>query len=200
VQIVNQSYEILTPINEGDICKLIEGCGRVSYKSEGRITKDSYTEFINKIISNGHHSVLEHFNISVRFITNRAISHEIVRHRLCSFTQESTRYVNYKNKGMVVIQPLFVPLTEEYSLWYNAIVECEKTYNRLLELGATPQEARGVLPNDLKTEIIVTANIREWRHILKLRTAKGAHPQMIALMKPLLFEFKSKLGLLFGDL
>ncbi len=203
VEVIEQSHKIETPIDQEEVYKIIELAGRTAYKSEDRITGDSAVKFIRSIRSRGHESVLEHFNISVRFITDRGVTHEIVRHRLVAYTQESTRYCNYYKKGMQVIKPVFWEESANclpYLVWYNSIKTCEEAYNKLIEGGSSPQEARSVLPNSLKTEIICTTNIREWRHILRLRTSKAAHPQMRALMLPLLTELKEKLPVLFEDI
>ena len=204
MQIIEQGHKILTPLFHENIYGTIERAGRTAYKSEDKITYDSSTGFIRNIIKRGHESVLEHSNISVRFITDRGVTHEIVRHRLCAYTQESTRYCNYAGKDMQFIKPVFwaeLALSDEFdSNWCLTMKYCEESYNKLIEMGASPQEARSVLPNSLKTEIVCTANIREWRHILKLRTAKSAHPQMRALMIPLLSELREKLPVLFEDI
>jgi len=202
MEIIEQSHQIMTPINEEEIYKIIELAGRTAYKSEDKITKDSAQKFIASIIKRGHESVIEHFNITVKFITDRGVTHEIVRHRLVSYTQESTRYCNYSKNGMTFIRPVF--WRDDFpkmALWEGGMLRAEELYNMLINLGeATPQEARSVLPNSLKTEIACTANIREWRHILKLRTSKAAHPQMRALMIPLLKELQEKLPILFEDI
>lgn len=203
MQIINQSYEILTFISKEHIYKAIELSGRTAYKSEDKITENSSISFIENIIKRGHESVLEHFNISIKFITDRGVTHELVRHRLCAYTQESTRYCNYNKKGMTFIKPVFWnENTPEYKIWLMSMEQSEKYYNILLNTShnITPQEARTVLPNSLKTEIVCTTNIREWRHILKLRTSKTAHPQMQALMIPLLKELQNKLPILFNDI
>lgn len=203
MNIIEQSHKILTSIVREDVYKLIELAGRTAYKSEDKITEGSAEKFIQSIIRRGHESVLEHFNISVRFITDRGVSHEIVRHRLCAYTQESTRYCNYSKQGMMFIKPVFwrtVAGERFYWIWHRHMEYCMDAYNELMEKGATPQEARSVLPNSLKTEIVCTANIREWRHILRLRTASTAHPQMRALMLSLLDEFIVLLPVLFSDI
>jgi thymidylate synthase (FAD) len=206
MQIIDQSYEILSEIDSDYILKFIEHAGRTAYKSEDKITFDSAETFIRQIIKRGHESVLEHFNITVKFITDRGVTHELVRHRLCAYTQESTRYCNYSKKGMTFIKPVFWQTQDElhklalWENWRNAMITSENIYNRLLIIGASPQEARSVLPNSLKTEIVTTTNLREWRHILKLRTSKAAHPQMRALMTPLLNELKTILPILFDDI
>lgn len=201
MQIIEPSYKILTEIDPTRIMSNIERAGRTAYKSEDRITSGSAERLIKDIIKRGHESVLEHEYLSIKFICDRGVSHEIVRHRLCAFTQESTRYCNYSGKGITVIKPLFWNRSStEYGIWYNAMEQCEDRYNLLILNGATPQEARSVLPNSLKTEIVVTANIREWRHILTLRTSKAAHPQMRQIMIPLLTKLKLLLPVLFGDI
>lgn len=207
MEIIEQSYEILTDLGNADgkkyleILSGLEIAGRTAYKSEDKITLGSAERFVESILKRGHESVIEHFNITVKFITDRGVTHEIVRHRLVAYTQESTRYCNYKNKGMVFIQPVFWGDNgDAYDVWQEHMLDCETAYNTLIGFGATPQEARTVLPNSLKTEIVCTTNIREWRHILKLRTAKTAHPQMRALMIPLLKELQEKLPVLFSDI
>ncbi len=197
MNIIEQSHKIITPLYREDIYSFIEKCGRTAYKSEDKITTGSAEKFIKSIIKNGHESVLEHFNITVEFITDRGVTHELVRHRLCAFTQESTRYVNYQKKGMVFINDKTDPFDD---VDLKVLYAIEKVYNRKIALGKTPQQARKILPNCLGAEIVVTANIREWRHILKLRTAKNAHPQMRALMIPLLNEFKEKIPAFFEDI
>jgi len=201
MQVIEPSHEILTPIDAEKIMASIELAGRTAYKSEDKITAGSAEKFVASILRLGHESVIEHITLSVRFICDRGVSHEIVRHRLCAFTQESTRYCNYSKKGMAFIRPLF--WTEDstnYSLWKQAMMFAEAHYDQLIKGGASPQEARSVLPNSLKTEIVVTANLREWRHILRLRTSKAAHPQMRELMFPLLGDLEEQLPVVFSGL
>ena len=203
MDVIEQAHRILTPIDSTNIYCAIERAGRIAYKSEDRITSGSAEKFIQTIIQRGHESVLEHSSISVLFVTDRGVTHELVRHRLCAYTQESTRYCNYSKKGMTFIQPVFWGKdSPEYAVWKDCMEKCEFYYNVLLNnsYNRTPQEARSVLPNSLKTEIVCTANIREWRHILTLRTSSAAHPQMRLLMLPLLREFKEKLPVLFNDI
>ena len=198
MRVVEQSHTVLTPLDTETVYKMIEFAGRTAYKSEDKITVGSAERFISSIVTRGHESVVEHFNVTVRFITDRGVTHEIVRHRLVAYTQESTRYCNYAGKEMEFIKPVF---WEEgsglYVRWWQEMLQAERAYNDLIRAGCSPQEARSVLPNSLKTEIVCTANIREWRHILKLRTDKAAHPQMSALMIPLLSDFKAQLPVLF---
>ena len=202
MKIVEQGYVILTPIFQEAIYGIIERAGRTAYKSEDKITIDSSVPFIAKIIKLGHEAVLEHASFSVRFITDRGVTHELVRHRLCAYTQESTRYCNYGGKDIVFIRPVFWHKDDpEYAVWVMAMEKAEFYYHCFTNdsYNCSPQEARTVLPNSLKTEIVCTANIREWRHIMRLRTAKSAHPQMRALMIPLLVELREKLPVLFND-
>jgi len=191
---------------DGDyILKQIELAGRTAYKSEDKITPDSAKDFVKIIMGKGHQSVIEHQFVTVRIICDRGVSHEIVRHRLASYTQESTRYCNY-TKGkfgneITVIEPCFWSQDDEkYKVWKHTLEQMEAGYNKLIELGATPQEARSVLPNSLKTEIVVTMNLREWRHFFTLRTSKAAHPQMREVAVPLLEEFKKSIPVIFDDI
>lgn len=182
---------------------LIERCGRICYKSEGKITPDSATLFVSILLDRHHDSVTEHAGATLLFVCDRGVSHEIVRHRIASYSQESTRYCNYvldKHGGEIaVIQPPALD-EKELDLWTSAMQAVESTYLALLAYGCPPQIARSVLPTCLKTEIAVTMNMREWRHFLTLRLAKAAHPQMrevaamardilIGLAKPLFEEF-----------
>ena len=212
MKIIKPSYEILTPISDGGIKELqhIEKIGRVCYKSEDRITDDgeSAKKFVKMLISNGHEAMIEHSSLSVKFVVDRGVSHELVRHRIASFAQESTRYCNYsKDKfgnEITVIKPCFLDEdTENYRIWKSSCEAAEKAYFAMLDNDATPQEARSVLPNSLKTEICMTANLREWRHFFKLRalgiTGKP-HPQMLEVTVPLLAEFKALIPVVFDDL
>ena len=190
----------------------LEKIGRVCYKSEDKITKVSAKAFINARLS-AHESVIEHSALTVRFICDRGVSHELVRHRLCAFSQESTRYCNYKggvtfiippwvdiNAGMYSFLSVEGKITRPEWTWYKSMLESERDYKDLLEKNWTPQQARSILPNSTKTEIVVTANFREWRHIFKLRCDKAAHPQMRELMIPLLYEIKCIIPVIFDDL
>lgn len=201
MNIVLPSHEIIDPIDGDAILRKLELCGRVAYKSEDRITPDSAKRFVAALLRSGYESVIEHVSIRVRFICDRGVTHELVRHRLAAYTQESTRYCNYSKMGMTFIKPCFwADFTEGYWEWMHAMRDAEARYNQLIACGSTPQQARPVLPNSLKTEIICTANLREWRHILRLRTAKDVHPQMRELMLPLLQEFKSRIPIIFDDI
>lgn len=201
MQIIEPSVTIETPINEDQIMCNLEQYGRTAYKSEDKITPGSAAKFVANILARGHESVIEHESLTVRFICDRGVTHELVRHRLCAFTQESTRYCDYSKRGIQFIEPCFLKQgTNNHLLWMTAMQNAERTYNDMIHAGFTPQEARSVLPNSLKTEIVVTANLREWRHILKLRTAPVAHPQMQQVMNQLKRELQIKLPTIFGDL
>jgi len=211
MKVIEQSHEILSiPEN---VLLAIETAGRTCYKSEDKITVESAEKFVEMLISRGHHAMIEFGDITIRFITNRGVTHEMVRHRLCSFAQESTRYVNYGGDNIEFIRPVWtdfecgiynVPVQEFNDkadtafMW--SCIQSENDYKTLLHLGWRPEQAREVLPNALKTEIIVKGNIREWRHIFKLRCSKAAHPQMRALMIPCMKELKEKLPIIFDDI
>lgn len=185
------------------ILKLIEQCGRTAYKSEQNIQDGSEKKFVAGLIKRGHESVLEHFNITVKFVTDRGISHEIVRHRLASYTQESTRYCNYGNdkfgNEISVICPSSLK-TAQRVIWRKQMKDAEKAYFTLLNAGVKPQDARSVLPTCLKTEIVMTTNLREWRHVIKQRIAKDAHPDIRILFKDLLKQFKEAIPVVFNDI
>ena len=209
MRIIEPSYEILTEISEGGIkeLQLIEKIGRVCYKSEDKITEDgeSAKKFVQMLIGRGHEAMIEHSTLSVKFTVDRGVSHELVRHRIASFAQESTRYCNYSkdkfDNGITFIKPFFFgENTQNYKEWIYAMGIAEKSYLQMLKDGATPQEARSVLPNSTKTEITITANYREWRNFFKLRIAKAAHPQMREVTIPLLVELKKKLPIVFDDI
>lgn len=183
MKIIKAGVEWLNPISGEDILKPIEIAARTCYKS--KVDETTREKFIANLIKNGHEAMIEHGpDISMKFICDRGVSHEIVRHRIASFAQESTRYCNYgKEDEITVIEPCFwvsqsCAICEKYIEWEAQCYSAEKAYLDLLRHGASPQEARSVLPNSLKTEIIVKMNLREWRHFFKLRTAKPAHPQM----------------------
>ena len=205
MRIVKVGYEILDPLNGEEILKKIERVARVCYKSEDKITDGSAEKMVRALVKRGHEAMLEHFSFSVKFIVDRGVSHEIVRHRVASFAQESTRYCNYGHEGEItVIEPCFWENgSSEYMAWKHGCMVAQRRYLELLEDGASPQEARSVLPNSLKTEVVMTANLREWRHFFKLRacgmTGKP-HPQMLEVAVPLLKEVKSLIPVVFDDL
>ena len=221
MNILKAGFEILTPISEGGIEELkhIEKIGRVCYKSEGKITEngESAKKFVKMLIDRGHEAMIEHSSLSVKFVVDRGVSHELVRHRIASFAQESTRYVNYSlekfgneinvidirdginldNKMKNMDSDTISAIMGE---WCLAMEDAEKHYMKMIELGATPQIARSVLPNSTKTEITITANYREWRNFFKLRVPNTAHPQMREVTIPLLKELKRRLPIIFDDI
>jgi len=215
--LVKPSFEIRRIMAfEGNSSPLhdIEVAGRICYKSEDVMTEDTVGRFVKSILKRGHESVIEHSAMTVKFICDRGVSHELVRHRLAAYSQESTRYCNYKG-GVTFIIPPWVDYykpgeydTRDYPTdasdptwdWFNAIVWSEVHYIELLDKGWSPQQARSVLPNSTKTEIIVTANFREWRHIFRLRCSKAAHPQMREVMIPLHEKCKELIPIIFDDI
>lgn len=223
MKLIKPYYEIETEINCEKILKHIEKSARTCYKTEGKSGDFEKTKkFVKMLVNNGHHSTLEHQSLTVRFVIDRGVSHELVRHRLCAFSQESTRYCDYTNDSfgghIIFIIPPWVNLPEgDYNeipdsrlgndlaiiSWFKSLLSSEQEYKRLVSLGWSPQKARTVLPNSLKTEIVTTANLREWRHILKMRAegvAGRPHPQMLEVMVPLLNELKSKIPVIFDDI
>ena len=221
MNILKAGFEILTPISEGGIEELkhIEKIGRVCYKSEGKITEDgeSAKKFVKMLIDRGHEAMIEHSSLSVKFVVDRGVSHELVRHRIASFAQESTRYVNYSlekfgNEINVIDIRNGIDLDNKMKNmdsdtisaimgeWCLAMEDAEKHYMKMIELGATPQIARSVLPNSTKTEITISANYREWRNFFKLRVPNTAHPQMREVTIPLLNELKRRLPIIFDDI
>ena len=194
MKIVEPGYEIVYLEPEKDI-QCIERAARLCYKSEAAIKEGSAEKLIKFLIERGHEAMLEHSRMSVIFRVDRGVSHEMVRHRIASFAQESTRYCNYSGdkfgNELTFIEPFFFKGNPTYySFWKDACKKCEDIYMYLISQGVTPQEARSVLPNSLKTEIVVTANYREWRTIFKLRCAKDAHPQIREVMVPLQKEWQ----------
>jgi len=199
MNIVTPSVEVIDPIKEEDILRKLELCGRTAYKSEDRITQGTAKRFIKGIIKSGHGSVLEHANITVKFICDRGVTHELVRHRLAAYTQESTRYCNYSKMGVQVIEP---PCNTQAGLliWSEAMCAAERYYKDMIMIGEKPEIARSVLPTAVKTEIMSTMNVRQWRHVIDLRIQPDCHVQIIELMKMLLHEFQTKLPTLFEDI
>jgi len=185
MRIVQSSVEFITELNRDEILKNIEKIGRTCYKSEDLITTESAPKFVSMLVARGHEAMIEHVNVSVKFTTNRGVSHELVRHRIASYAQESSRYCNY-SKDKYDNQLTFINISEafpnctseEYEVWLNSMARAERDYLELIELGSKPDFARDVLPNSLKTEIVATMNLREWRHFIRLRTSKFAHPEI----------------------
>jgi thymidylate synthase (FAD) len=208
MKVIDASHEVVQALPGLTMLSLLEDAARVCYKSEDKKGPGTAEKLLSRIIDQGHTSVLEHCVISVHIICDRGVSHELVRHRTgIAFSQESTRYANYADARFggecSFIRPFFWDNEKETMkmlMWKNAMEVCEQTYLTMLKAGASPQEARTVLPNSLKTEILVTANVREWRHIFGLRCAKAAHPQMREVMLPILRGFHFRFPLLFDDL
>lgn len=221
MKVVKQTFDILTPISSDGMTELehIENVARVCYKSEPQCQRilgesDIYYEhrkkqvtkkFVEGLIRRGHEAMLEHSRIAVLITTDRGVSHELVRHRLASYAQESTRYCNYsKDKfgsEITVIEPPFKEKEGHlHNIWWHQCSMAEQAYMDLLENGWTPQMARSVLPTCTKTDIVITANYREWRNIFKLRCAPDAHPQMREIMLQILSSFHSKIPVIFDDI
>lgn len=232
MEILNPSFVIEDDIDGEEILRRLERYGRVCYKSEDKITPDSARRFIAGILKSGHESVIEHEKITVRIFCDRGVTHEIVRHRIASYSQKSTRYCNYKSRGIQVIEPFFFAReaerktigfpaewrisgmdgqgmgiffrkrdVNEFDVWLAAMLFAEWAYTTLVQdFKRVPQEARSVLPNSLKTEIVMTYNLREWRHFFKLRCSERAHPQMREVAVPILREFQRRIPIIFDDI
>ena len=206
------AVEVLSTESYEDMLRRIERIGRVCYKSEDRIEEGSAEKFIRGIIRRGHESVIEHGSITVKFICDRGVTHEIVRHRIASYSQESTRYCNYvkeKFGSQITCIDLATGFRydlddetdrKKYDVWQEAMENAERSYFQMIELGATPQEARSVLPNSLKTELVATMNLREWRHFFRLRADAAAHPQCREVAQMLLERFAKDYPVFFADL
>jgi len=199
MKVIKAGYEILTKLDREEILKSIEIAGRTCYKSEDRITEDSASKFVEMVCKRQHLSVIEHKSMTVRFIVDRGVSHELVRHRISSFSQESTRYVNYKGE-MEFIEPSFWGEIGEMSqgAWLVSMEDSERRYRNMIKFGCKPEQARSVLPNSLKTEIVMTANFRQWKEVFKQRCSPEAHPQMREVMLPLRKEMQKILPEIFG--
>lgn len=218
MKVIKPSIEItFFTSDDGNIPEeIIEKTGRTCYKSEDKITEGSAEKFVQMLRDRGHHAMLEFGYAMARIIADRGLTHELVRHRLASFAQESTRYCNY-NKGKfgseitVVEQPGIgenvkstVKITgaeeRKKDIWYNIIAEIEKAYKELISLGVQPQIARSILPIGIKSEIVIGANLREWRHIFDLRCAPSAHPIIRGIMLQALEKFYKKMPAIYSDL
>ena len=201
IKIIEPRVELITSINYEEIIGLIERCGRTCYKSEDMITKGSAEQFVKMLIKRGHESVLEHVSITVKFIGDRTMSHQLVRHRIGSYSQESQRYCNYNKKGeLEVVCPPDIKRAPVFDRWYEHVFNSYITYKELIKSGIEPEDARSVLPGCCKTEVATTYNIRQWRHFFKVRTDKHAQWQIRALVTALLKVFKVRMPVLFDDL
>lgn len=190
MKIIEPSVELINPIPYEVALNTIEIAGRTCYQSEDRMTDDSAEGFIRRIIQRGHESVLEHVSVTAHFICDRGVSHEIVRHRIGAYSQESTRYCNYSGNKFgreISVVDLATGFKydftkdndrKKYAVWMAAMADAEKHYMDMMALGATPQEARSVLPTSTKTSVTLTYDIREWRHFLRLRCDPTSHPQI----------------------
>lgn len=216
MNIVQPYAKLIDVDGRGDgiaLLRKIEWCGRISHRSEEAQSPDSWDRFIRAVVlQHGDWSIVEHASVSVDMLVDRGITHEIVRHRLFSFTQESTRFVNYDKKMPAsFIAPELsdeaarAPNGEQVELscaqqWRHAINTVESVYRGLIRKGVSPQIARSVFPNALASRIIVTGNLRNWRHFFLMRTSKEAHPQMRQVTIPLLLEFQEKIPILYEDI
>ncbi len=192
---------ILSLLNKPkSIMRKIEIAARTCYKSEDKINETSHVAFIERLVRRGHEAMLEHGYATAYFRVDRGVSHELVRHRLASFAQESTRYCNYKDKDIEFVEPSTELDVDSMNAWSSHMQACEVVYNNLIKAGHSPQVARAVLPNSLATDLVVTANLREWRTIFKLRCAKDAHPDMRYIMIRLLSDMYKLFPPVFEDI
>ena len=204
MKIIDSEITILDSIDGDRILKRIEKAARTCYKSEDKIKDDSHIKLVSNLIKRGHTAMLEFASVTVRIICDRAIANEIVRHRVgTSYAQESTRYVRYND--ITVVSPL--PFEwgddesdERHNVWVKAMLDAEEAYKKLINLDCSPQEARGVLPLSLKTEIVVGMNLRAWRHFFELRCDIAAHPQIREIAINILKQFKEKIPVVFDDI
>lgn len=200
MKVIKPSVTILTEATQDDLLKSIEVAARTCYKSEDKIEEGSAERMVKALINRNHGAMLEHASIAVRVICDRGISHELVRHRLAAYAQESSRYCSYEN-GIVVIMPCYLERgTSTFNTWREACIAAEGAYRKMIIEGCKPEEARAVLPTSVKTEVVVTANVREWRHVIALRGSRAAHPQMRQLMRLVREKFVERYPVLFGDL
>lgn len=208
MQAIKAYTQIYNDFDGQKMLEKIEKVARTCYKSEEKIQEGSAAKMVASLIKSGHEAMLEHASVTVKFVVDRGISHELVRHRLASFAQESTRYCNYSKDDFGSEITFIIPEYLDYksagwNTWKETMKACEYSYFKLLDIGLTPQEARAVLPNSLKTEVVMTANLREWRHFFKLRalgTTGKPHPQMLEVTVPLLEDFKQMIPVVFDDL
>ena len=208
MQAIKAYTQIYKDFDGQKILQKIEATARTCYKSEGKIQEGSAAKMVASLIKSGHEAMLEHASVTVKFVVDRGISHELVRHRLASFAQESTRYCNYSKDDFGSEITFIIPEYLEYksegwNIWKESMKQAEDAYFKMLDFGLSPQQARAVLPNSLKTEVVMTANLREWRHFFKLRalgTTGKPHPQMLEVTVPLLEDFKQMIPVVFDDL
>lgn len=208
MQAIKAYTQIYNDFDGQKMLEKIEQVARTCYKSEGKIQEGSAAKMVASLIKSGHEAMLEHASVTVKFVVDRGISHELVRHRLASFAQESTRYCNYSKDDFGSEITFIIPEYLEYksegwNIWKESMKQAEDTYFKMLDFGLSPQQARAVLPNSLKTEVVMTANLREWRHFFKLRalgTTGKPHPQMLEVAVPLLEDMKNLIPVVFDDL
>ena len=203
MNIIEPYAKIFHPIEPVDFInklKRIEWIGRVSHRSEDKQGDETYKRFLETVVlQHGDWSITEHESVTVEAVVDRGITHEWVRHRMGAYTQESTRFVNYEKKMPAsFIKPEGINATETY--WKESIKKCEEMYRALIRENVTPQIARSVFPNALASKLIVTYNLRNWRHFFLMRTSKESHPQMRQVTIPLLEEFKNKIPILYDDI
>lgn len=209
MKFIEPSVEILSSTGQDTIIdqlKIIELAGRNCYKSEDKITEDSYNKMIAMLRMRKHESVLEHGNVTVRMIGSRAFTHQLIRHRLAAYSQESQRYVNYsKDKhgnSISFIKPIGY---EDWSdnlkeSFVTGLLDAESCYLEMVSDGMKAEDARGVLPNQTKTEIVVTMNLRAWRHFFSMRCDKHAQSEIRHIAKLLLAQMFETMPVIFQDL
>lgn len=208
MQAIKPYTQIYKDFDGQKMLQKIEAAARTCYKSEGKIQEGSAAKLVAGLIKSGHEAMLEHASVTVKFVVDRGISHELVRHRLASFAQESTRYCNYSKDDFGSEITFIIPdyleyKSEDWNIWKESMKQAEDAYFKMLDFGLSPQQARAVLPNSLKTEVVMTANLREWRHFFKLRalgTTGKPHPQMLEVAVPLLEDMKNLIPVVFDDL
>lgn len=208
MQAIKPYTQIYKDFDGQKLLQKIEAVARTCYKSEGKIQEGSAAKLVAGLIKSGHEAMLEHASVTVKFVVDRGISHELVRHRLASFAQESTRYCNYSKDDFGSEITFIIPdyleyKSEGWNIWKESMKQAEDAYFKMLDFGLSPQQARAVLPNSLKTEVVMTANLREWRHFFKLRalgTTGKPHPQMLEVAVPLLEDMKNLIPVVFDDL
>lgn len=205
VKIAAPKVEVLTPLDGDAILKHLELCARNCYKSEDKITEDSARQMVRKLLELGHEAMIEHYNLTVKLTCDMGVYKDLTRHRHVSYAIESTRYCNY-SKGkfgneLTVMKPCHIKEgTPEYQIWLSTMETIEKNYNAMAELGCKPDQLRMLLPHSIKADVIMTANLREWRHIFKLRCAPAAHPTVQEVMKMLLGTLKREIPVIFDDI